>query len=164
MSNSNTWLDRNKTIYVYDTKNNRVQELHQTWFSNNNTWENNLKFTWEYDLNNNLIAYDTYTDWNLASNNFAEHTREEYICAQVTSVVDVENTSVIVYPNPTNSDYITIQSPIAHQYIIADYLGNQLQLGVLHEGSNTIALPKNMCNGMYFLQIGNTIQKLIINQ
>jgi len=69
-----------------------------------------------------------------------------------------------IYPNPTNSHYITIQSPVAHQYIIVDYLGNQLQLGTLHEGSNIIALPNNMCNGMYFIQIGNTTQKIIINQ
>ena len=64
-----------------------------------------------------------------------------------------------IFPNPT-SGIFTILSPQKANYRISFINGVILQTGSVAEGDNTVIT--SLSAGMYFVQIGNTVKKLII--
>ena len=88
----------------------------------------------------------------------------QVICA-TTSINNIDNNFTFnIYPNPVFENSFSISSNINSGFIMHDYTGKQVHFGELVQGNNLIEIPQCLNNGIYFIQIGNTIQKIVINQ
>lgn len=93
-------------------------------------------------------------------------TKKEYIWVKAfTSVKEGTNQNTYtVYPNPISSQFFTIASKENNTYKIIDITGKILQEGSVNAGDTKIILSENIINGLYFMQIGNTSFKLMIEK
>lgn len=69
-----------------------------------------------------------------------------------------------IYPNPTQSNYFSIDAESASKYDLLSSTGTVLISGNLNVGINKIQLPDFISIGMYIIKIGNSSQKIIINK
>ena len=66
-----------------------------------------------------------------------------------------------IYPNPVTSNQLFIESNSNQSFSIFNLNGQSLQNGILKNGTNTIDVS-GLFSGMYFIKIGNKVQKIII--
>ena len=67
------WVNYQRYIYTYDSKNNLIEEIYQEWDVSN--WLNKWKGTYTYDSNNNLIE-ELGQDWD--GSNWVDSSRNTY--------------------------------------------------------------------------------------
>ena len=67
-----------------------------------------------------------------------------------------------VYPNPVSINVFVILSE-AKNLILMNSLGQELKTQKLEIGKNEINVS-DLANGIYFLKIGNTAKKMVVNR
>lgn len=65
---------------------------------------------------------------------------------------------MVIYPNPT-TDYFEVKNAVDTEGVLYDNLGRLVKQVKL----NTIIDVSNMPKGMYFIKVGQFIQKLVVN-
>ncbi len=149
---------------TYNSSNNLTQTLEEDWNPNDLVWENFSKEVYSYDGSDNLISKSEYSGWDNTLKQYTLELREDYKCSNSLSIHSIEKKQFEIYPNPANSNSINIDIITASSYLLFDIFGTIIQLGNLNKGGNNIELPMSISNGIYFIQIGNNNQLLIINQ
>lgn len=153
-----------RITHSYNSSNNLIQTLEEDWNPNNLVWENYSKEVYLYDGSNNLFSKSEYSGWDNTQKQYTLELREDYKCSNISSIRSIEKKQFEIYPNPANSNLININVSKASQYRLFDFLGKIIQTGLLNATENKIALPIKITNGIYFIQIGNTTQTIIINR
>ncbi len=161
--NSNSWQNYYKESRVYNPQSLMAEYLTQNWNGGTLTWENHQKYTYEYNQDKQLIARDYYNQWIESGSYFNFHTREEYICKQTLSVQNVDlKDKIKFYPNPASTS-LQIETTQVGTYSLIDYMGKIVLTGKLINGENQLDIS-SLPNGMYLLQINNTIHKIQIHK
>ena len=83
--------------------------------------------------------------------------------ACVVSVLEIENSEVNVYPNPSNSGEITIEYTGSSEVIIINTLGEEVSRISLENGSVSADIS-HLNSGIYFIKddLGNNLTELIV--
>ncbi len=163
ITTNNSWLNDYRIKHSYDLNKNKTETLTQLWNGSNRTWQAGSKHTWEYNEENDNIAQEYYSNWNESGNYFNNHTREEYICTHTLSITEPKLSQPYnFYPNPATTTF-NIETTQAGTYSILDYFGKIVLTGKLLNGTNQVDVNP-IPNGMYFLQINNTIYKILIQK
>jgi hypothetical protein len=147
----NKWGDLTKnTIFKYDNL-DRLIEKYQ--FSIAATYE-----YYEYSADNKLSVYEINRINDAGPNN---HYRLEY-CNYTTANNDpiIYDSDVIIYPNPSFSGFVNINTQKQSNYKLIDLSGSIIQTGFFEEGTNTLNL-KDYNSGILYLNIGNITKKII---
>ena len=111
------------------------------WFTDSGTFAN------EWDFATYIITSDTtlFAKW-----------------IEITSITEIENIKVKIYPNPVKDVlYIGLSSGEKLDYSICDILGQVVTFGTL-KGDATINV-ETLANGLYFLKIAGKTVKIIKN-
>jgi hypothetical protein len=110
--------------------------------------------------------YYIYAENSNAGIFYPERSEHEYYSITSTTGINeaaAKHTNISVYPNPA-SGKITIQSGVtgSEQYSIVNVLGDLMTEGTIKQ-TTTVDLS-SWNNGLYFLRVGDSIQKIIVNQ
>lgn len=155
------WIPRSKSEQTYDDQDHILENRYFNWSTTKNSWfpvmdhnsytydESYMKSReiWSYDFNGNLKYH----------NLFSFICGEKFTTTEYVNFYDVYN----VYPNPTNNDYIKIETPAFTDYGIYNLKGELIKHNPLNIGVNTISTA-GIHSGVYILKVGNNSTKLIV--
>jgi hypothetical protein len=77
-----------------------------------------------------------------------------------TSVKEIENSTVKVYPNP-NSGSFTVSSPVASNMEILNVLGSVVYSSKVNVGNNNVNLA-GLTPGTYFVKVNNLVSRVVV--
>jgi len=161
------WNDGSKDIFTYDGNFNLTQELVQIW--DGAAWNNVEKYEYTFDVNNNKTQY-LFSAWNDVSLSWDWINKTEYYYSEfdATTINDIMNRSISVFPNPTNG-YISIRpSDKVFKWIqITDAAGRVVIDKHMSETTSIIDL-KQYGSGLYNICLfddgGNAVSSKVIVQ
>jgi PKD repeat protein len=105
---------------------------------------------------------DTYHICAKVYTNCGTNTYCRDIVVSVVSVPNVSSTNIKVYPNPSNEELYVTNVRDEIQYNLTNLLGQIVQRGTLHPGTNTISIHQ-LLPGVYALEIlNNPMQKTVV--
>ncbi|PKP04688.1 MAG: hypothetical protein CVU11_03835 [Bacteroidetes bacterium HGW-Bacteroidetes-6] len=109
-SGTSTWKNNQREVNTFDSNNNKTQYLLQYWDNGTSSWRNGVKDDYVFDSNNNKTQY-IYSTWNIPSAawDYISKTDYYYSAFDATSLTELFNNKLSVFPNPTNGE-ITIDS------------------------------------------------------
>jgi len=81
-------------------------------------------------------------------------------CDLITEVREIDESHLVIYPNPGNGKFIISNSGMKVTYTLYNSQGLIVQTGELKAGVNPIDI--NSTNGLYFLRTGNQVLKVIM--
>lgn len=162
--NGVNWKDKIKTINQYNS-NGQITLTENSIFTLSNVWRTDKRQTYEYDASQDLQVYNEYTA-GFNTDSLIVHHREEYKCThlEISSISNIDKRSTAIYPNPVTENIITINVMENTNFILFESMGKTIMKVQLIVGNNTLTLPDNISNGIYFIQIGNSTQKIILNK
>lgn len=163
-SGTGTWANYSKFTYKYNANNKKNEELREYWNFTSFTWVNSSRQIWEFAGNGDLISRESWDLWNTAGNYYKNHYIDEFICKKtvVNSSKKVVNSTLTIFPNPTNSNQLFVTTLQANHYSVFDFRGNLIQSGNLFAGENKVNLPDNISDGIYVLRFGNQSQIITV--
>lgn len=161
----NTWVNLQKLSYAYNGSNLQTEINSQYWNSGNANWDNDSKTTFEYKPNGDMTAMDDYFSWSSSTGKYAIRRRQEFRCAfSVGLSSPAKPEAVSIYPNPSNTAQINVNIETPAPFVLFDMMGQLISEGIFDRGHNILALNEQLSNGIYLLQIDNTIYKLVYSR
>lgn len=164
------WYEDSKTDYEYDDNDSTVlaERFRKIGGLTDGVWEPFSLDSWDYNETGTLLFSQTKNGYNSTTNSWIYHRGYEYICTlledETASVEDIEQVKTSIYPNPITGHQLTIKTEEPSSYSLISHFGSTVMQGELTNGLNTIGINKKLSNGIYFLQLGNSTQKIIINR
>jgi YD repeat-containing protein len=157
------WEQISRATYSYDFGSNKLLEIQYS-YRNNGNWVTGSKEMYAYNTDNTLKAKLTQTFDGSSWNNFA---RDLYFYkGGATSLRDIKNNSIKIYPNPTNGKFtIELGDIEPSAIIITDIMGKQVYT-TRSSGDLDIDLT-NLQKGIYLVNINSgaksSTQKIVVH-
>ena len=154
---------KSRTTFEYDNDYNLTSRTNFISNLETDEWEEYAKNTFEYTETGEGRAKDVYFD--IQNNIYQHHTREEIVCASISSATTSFDTQKInIFPNPIFGDFVEINTTENTSYKLIDIHGRVLHSGNINAGQNSIKVDYFYPNGLYFLNISNVNYKVMISR
>lgn len=158
-SGTGLWTNSSRYTYAYDANGYLVNSIRQQWQSGN--WVNSSQSLASFDADGNQLLYQ-YNNYNTTTSSFVPNFRFVYYYEdfEVSSIeTSVNETSVVVYPNPSSSPVTFVNADKNIAYEVYDMQGRMIQKGDLQPGTNSVIL--NEAKGNYILKAGGSSTILV---
>jgi|GEM_PF-2270008 len=161
-----SWQGNNKTTYTYDGNNNLTLRLTQAYDGGTFSWVNWAKTEYEYDANNNNTLVTDY-EWDDVSTTWLGTVRTEnfYSAFDATSLSELSNSEMLIYPNPTNGTiYFNVDFATFETISFSDVTGRvvfESQLNLMENSVNLANYGKGLYNITLVKQDGERVSSQV---
>lgn len=155
------WINSERELYLYNAANKEVEATDYDWNTTTSIWDPSSRTRKIYNASNELIEVSNETGWNDALSRYNFNYIYEYKCTFYNvGILELNDSKFSIYPNPLSSNQFTIDLPKESEVQIIDLQGKVVFKNHLEAGENKIEVPA-LQNGIYFVRVGNSVQKLV---
>lgn len=151
-----------RNTFLYNTAQKQTERRGQQWNAILGNWsESNLDLR-QYNSYGHQIVRESFTAWDNILGYYLNSNCERNSCRlQPNGIEESDANEISIYPNPIQGNMFTVIVAEKGELALYNIKGQLIDSQQVERSENFINFPQLLQSGVYFVKIGNSVQKLI---